>query len=414
MIKRSLLFIFLAFATIGYGQDQVSSPYSYFGIGLPTSKGSAESRAMGGLAVASDSIHYSFQNPAGLGDLQLTTYTMGITQKFTNPQDAEGNKDNVRNTSFDYIAIGIPTGRLNFGFGIKPHSSVGYKIEDRKTETLSRYEGSGGLTNVFLTIGYKITKGLNVGVEGNYNFGHIKNENALFQNNIQYSSREKNRSDLSGFKFDIGAQYEAKINKKLHFKTSASYSPSAELTSHNQRQLATISQESSNQGAVVNEREIDIKDTYFDLPSTYQLGVGIGQRNKWFVGAEYEDIGKTEYRNTSFSVNDVTFTSGKVYKLGGFFIPNYFDITNIFNRTVFRAGLRYQEHGLSIKNEDIDEFGISFGLGIPAGPNLSNLNLGVELGQRGTTNSGLVKENFVNLSLGISFNDRWFRKRRFN
>ena len=57
---------------------------------------------------------------------------------------------------------------------------------------------------------------------------------------------------------------------------------------------------------------------------------------------------------------------------------------------------------------------MSFGLGLPVGTNFSNINLGIELGQRGTKDSGLIKENFLRLSVGLSLNDKWFTKRKFD
>ncbi len=69
-----------------------------------------------------------------------------------------------------------------------------------------------------------------------------------------------------------------------------------------------------------------------------------------------------------------------------------------------------------VSNESIDEFGISFGVGLPVGPlgAVSNANIGVELGQRGTTDQNLVQENFINIRLSLSLNARWFSKRKFN
>jgi hypothetical protein len=81
---------------------------------------------------------------------------------------------------------------------------------------------------------------------------------------------------------------------------------------------------------------------------------------------------------------------------------------------VYRAGLHYEKTGLNINNESINEFGISFGLGLPVGSFFSNANLGFEIGKRGTTNSNLIQENFVNFQLSLSLNDRWFRKRKYD
>ena len=82
----------------------------------------------------------------------------------------------------------------------------------------------------------------------------------------------------------------------------------------------------------------------------------------------------------------------------------------------YRLGARYEESGLYIQNESIDEFGISFGLGLPLGRGFSNANLTFEYGQRGTNNAGLVKEDFFKVGLSLSLNPLrpWFVPNKYN
>jgi len=72
--------------------------------------------------------------------------------------------------------------------------------------------------------------------------------------------------------------------------------------------------------------------------------------------------------------------------------------------------MRYEDTGLVINGEDINEFGISFGVGLPVGKLFSNVNVGFEIGKRGTVNAGLVQENFFNTFISLSLNDKWFIK----
>ena len=58
--------------------------------------------------------------------------------------------------------------------------------------------------------------------------------------------------------------------------------------------------------------------------------------------------------------------------------------------------------------------GITLGIGMPITGSFSNINFGFEIGKKGTTTSGLVQENYANLSVGMSLNDKWFVKRKFN
>ena len=101
-------------------------------------------------------------------------------------------------------------------------------------------------------------------------------------------------------------------------------------------------------------------------------------------------------------------------RLGGFYIPKYNSVTSYWQKVNYRAGFRYEESGIVIENEAINEFGISFGLGLPAGRLFSNANVGFEYGQRGTTNANLVEETFLNVYLSFSLNDIWFQKAKFN
>ena len=79
----------------------------------------------------------------------------------------------------------------------------------------------------------------------------------------------------------------------------------------------------------------------------------------------------------------------------------------------YRAGFKYINGGLEVNQQDIKDFGINFGLGIPVG-RLSKADFGVEFGQRGTNDFGLIKENYLNFMIGVSLNDLWFIKSMYN
>ena len=68
---------------------------------------------------------------------------------------------------------------------------------------------------------------------------------------------------------------------------------------------------------------------------------------------------------------------------------------------------------MHIQNQAINEFGINFGFGLPF-QGFSNINLGFEVGKRGTKNAGLIQEDFFSIRLGLSLNDRWFVKKKYN
>ncbi len=85
----------------------------------------------------------------------------------------------------------------------------------------------------------------------------------------------------------------------------------------------------------------------------------------------------------------------------------------MFKRITYRAGLRYNQSYLDFNGTQINEFGISFGFGFPMKKSKTGIDLGFEIGRRGTTNNNLIQENFVNVLLGISIQEHWFHKRKY-
>ncbi|WP_405291232.1 hypothetical protein [Algibacter sp. Ld11] len=430
MIKKLVLVFIAITAMQSYGQEGTASPYSFYGIGSLKFKGTVENRSMGGISIYNDSIHVNLRNPASYAGKNLdilnnesrpVKFTVGGTYNSTTLK-SESSKDNASSSTFDYLAISIPMGDFGFGFGLQPYTSVGYKLEAYNDDLISnRFRGEGGLNKAFLGFGYQVTEGLSIGIDFQYNFGNIQNSTIEYVydsegNPVQYQARENNRSDLSGLNINLGASYRIMLNEKLELISGLTYTPESNLSSQNQRAFSTITTNTSGAEFALNTITSDLgdlKDTELVLPSKITFGVGIGQPRKWFVGIESEYLKTSDFDNPLYS-NGATYEDQSAIKLGGFYIPKYNSFSSYLSRVVYRAGLHFENTGLNIENESINEFGMSFGLGLPVGSFFSNANLGVEVGKRGTTNSNLIQENFVNFQLSLSLNDRWFSKRKFD
>jgi len=434
MTKKILTCLIVVFSSIASAQQGTSSPYSFYGIGSLKFKGTVENKAMGGLSVYSDSIHINLRNPASYGGSNLAfynnearpvKYTIGTSFSSTTLKTSSASDDSG-NSSVDYLAVAFPLQKLGVGFGLMPYSNVGYKLQSRNEEgsISNRYRGEGGINRVFLGLGYQVLKSLKVGVDAQYNFGKISNTSIAFGYNsqgdlLQYQSRESKSSDLSGFSLNLGMIFQKKIGKNMELMASAAYSPKANLTSDNSSNLSTISIDSNDKEYTINTIETDLEaqnlhETSLSLPSKTTLGIGIGRPLQWFVGVDYTFLEASNFSNRFIDIDNTTFEDAYSISFGGFFIPKYDSFSNYWKRLVYRAGVRFEQTGLVVNNESIKEFGISFGVGVPVGRLFSNANVAFEIGQRGTTASELVQENFFNVNISLSLNDRWFEKRKFN
>ena len=422
MIKKIIVSICLLFSLAIFAQESTSSPYSFYGIGDIKFKGSVENRSMGSISVLPDSIHINIQNPAQLACLKLTGLALGGTYANTKSK-TETQEAKARRTSLDYMIVGIPVGKVGIGFGLIPYSSVGYKIgrtayvtnnnNDTIRSIISRYNGIGGVNKVFLGFGYRLTKNINIGGDLQYNFGTIETNSLQYQTDLQYGSRENNVSDLRGVNFDLGITYQTKVNSKYSFFSSLAYTPEAVLTSGNTRNIEIVLVTSSSVRPVETQN-IGVADTKIKLPSKLSFGSGFGQVKKWLVGGEITLIQNSVMSNRFTDINGATFENSVRYSLGGFFIPNYNSYSSYYKRMVYRGGLRYENTGLVIQDKSITDFAANIGLGMPLGGTFTNINIGLEIGRRGTKYYNLVEENYINLSVGLSLSDKWFVKRKFD
>ena len=413
MIKNILISSLLLLSIAGFSQQGTSSPYSYYGIGDLRFNGTVDTRAMGGLGIMTDSIHFNLQNPAALSSLKLTNYILGGTYN-TNTIKNSTISEKARTTSLDYMGLAFPTGKFGFGFGLMPFSSVGYKIRRIDATRNSEYTGTGNLNKAFASAGYQITPKWSVGAEFGYQFGRTETNAIVFLTNpfTQYGTREVNSAAYSGTRFNLGTIYKTKF-KKLDITSSLTFSPSSVLKSENVRNILKVQDVNGNL-LVVDVRDIEVADNDLKLPSKLAFGSGIGLINKWFMGFESTFQQSRDFPVQISPTAVASYQEATKLSIGGYYIPNYNSFTSYFKRITYRAGFRYENTGLLINNQAINDTALTFGFGLPFGGSYSNANIGFELGKKGTTKSGLIQENYFNMSIGFSFNDKWFKKLKFD
>ena len=427
MIKKIIVSISLLFSLVSFAQEGTSSPYSFYGIGDVRFRGTVENRSMAGLSVVTDSIHINLQNPAMYSSLKLTSFSVGgtfsVNQLKTNQKD-----EKAQRTTLDYLAIGIPLKKVGLGFGLIPYSSVGYNIKnsvyapDGRTDNY--YKGTGGLNKVFFGFGYQLAKNFSFGAYVQYNFGKIDTRSLSTQftlnssneyEQVQYSTRETNSSSASGVNFNAGLSYNTKLYKNISLFSSLTYTPEATITLNNERFIAIVQSVDGVAEAIVGEEEeITVADTKLKMPSKFSFGVGIGDTKKWIVGTELTFQGTSNFGNRFNDIDNVSYENATRFTVGGYYIPNYKSFTNYFERVVYRGGFRFENTGLVINNQPIEDAAVTLGLGLPLRGAFSNVNVGFELGNRGTQKGGLVREHYMNFSIGLSLNDRWFQKRKYD
>ncbi len=395
-------------------QQSTSSPYSFYGIGEIRFKGTVENRLMGGLSFLPDSIHVNIQNPASYSYLKLTSFTLGgsfnsgTLRTFTE-------KEKTQRSTLDYLAVAIPLKNSGFSFGLIPYSAVGYRIRnaDVNSGITQKFEGTGGMNKVFFGYGMQLKPNLSIGAELNYNFGKIETTSLKYMTGIQYGTQENNSTVLSGFDYKVGMMYQRKI-AKYDFYSGLHYNYNSNLNANTDQVINSVAYSEFYTPSVVDVLSETKTTSKIHMPNQVSFGAGIGTSRNWMIGTELTWSQSNAMGNRYDNITVASFENAMKYSLGGFWVPNYDAFSNYLKKITYRAGFRYENTGLVIQNQSIKDYAFSAGFGLPLGGTFSNLNLGVEYGRKGTTKANLVQENYTNVVMSLSLNDKWFVKRKYD
>lgn len=423
MTKRIFQFILLMMAIVNANaQKSSASPYSFFGIGDENIKKTVEEISMGEASVASYGSYQLFlSNPASLAMLTFTTYDLGVANRTLKVTDAN-NSERSSATALSYLALGIPIGdKSGFAFGLQPNTNSGYSLLQQITDgsnnvvETNQFFGNGGTNRIFLGYGRKIFKFATVGIESSFIFGHVSNNILNSRKDVFFASQHEINSNVSGFNFKVGTQYHKPLNnyKDLELMLGATFELSSNY--HNRGNELLFSLLNNAEGAIIPNDTIANNSFVGKINNPFKstVGIGVGKPYQWSLTLEYAYKGALSFSGVSLNGSDnINYKSANRFSLGGYYTPNYNSVVNYWDRVTYRAGLKYNQSGFTVNSTDINEFGISFGVGMPIGKELSTFNFGLELGKRGTITNGLIKENYTNFRIGLTLNDKWFSKRK--
>ena len=406
-------------------QVTTSSPYSRYGLGNIKGSLLPQFRAMGGISTAVSKVtgfnNINMQNPASYAGISLTTIDIGMSASVTN-LTRNNLSESSFNSTFSHLAFAAPvTRRSALSFGILPYSDLGYNYRNTvkvDTTTLNQlYEGEGGLSKAYLGYGYRFGDHLRIGGNLEYIFGNLQNTRATeFNSAGSYNAKLQTKNSVAGLSYSYGIQYDFTLGKKtivtLGYSGSTSGKVNSTLTSY--ATLYTRDQDGNESTAADTLNTVNNGKSNLTLPLIHNFGIAIQQNDKWLIGADFR-MGKW----SKTSINDVNqgLQDSWGASLGGQWTPDAFSYNSYLKRIDYRIGFNYDKTYIKIGNQDIKQMGASLGFGFPlptanGGTAFYKINFTTELGQRGTLNNNLVKEQYINFHLGFTLNDTWFRKYR--
>lgn len=402
------------------------SPYSFYGLGDFSVQGTANLRAMGGAGIAyRKGTTINYMNPAAFSSIRQKSalFNVGLEgQNFylkTTDNKSSFNTFNVRD-----IAFAVPlAAKLGLGVSVTPLSSVGYRIDRSDTDPdigqlNYSYSGEGDVVQAKLSVGYELAKNLSVGAELVYYFGSIDRYSLLSITELNPNTYYKDvtlaiEESYSKFVPSFGVQYVVPLKKNRRSLTiGAVFQPEVKLSPKITKSIPT-SDNSNDFGDYI--LQLEYKNNDLTMPMSISGGL-FYQTDKISLGADYvfQNWGGANKKTASDSYR---FRNTNIVRGGVEYTPDRGDVRHFFNRVTYRAGFRYSDYYMNIYGKNISDKAITLGIGLPIKmTGFSNIDLGFELGQRGTTKYNLIKENYFRFSIGLSLfgDDFWFVKPKFD
>jgi len=401
-----------------------NSPYSALGLGDINPLGAIATEAMGGTGLTfGNGIYVNTLNPAMLVKTRFVAFSTGIRGQYKTLSDGRNSQtDFGANLSHVMLAFGMKP-KWTMSVGLRPHSSVEY--ESRFTSTIQGtsnqvqyiYKGQGGFSKATVGSGHMIGKSLYIGAEAAYYFGSVSRDTTsrlLLNDGEDYYLRYTDRINANGVGLKTGFTWQQKLSSKWFLNVGGTYEFRSKLKGDQLRSLTTLIEGQNGPQVLKKPDTLSIGSGSLQLPSQYALGISIESPLKWIFAVEYSKQDWTAYRNFQGAAESPLTASDKI-AVGVEFLPKVTS-TSYFNQVFYRVGFQQTKTPYLINNTQVMDRSFSLGLSTPLGfRNLSYIDFGLALGTRGVTGNGLVKENYVKVSLGFSLVDtRWFMKSKID
>jgi len=401
-----------------------ASTYSALGLGEFNYSGLTHNQGMGGLGISfGTGWNPNVVNPALATRNTIFNFQAALNYKRINAQTNVEDSD-VDGGGLSYIAMAFPfkSGKFGGGLGLNQITSVNYRLvlesDVRGADAITAtnfIQGDGGISEAYMNFGFLVAKNLSLGVTGSYLFGSTIRRNQLTLTNendnvVGNRTEYYERLTVSDVGFKVGAHYFFPISENGNLHLGAIYQSLGDIRGKAFAKLAAfgLADDPDTPGdQIAND---DPGSVY--IPNRFGFGISYEKSNKYVIGLEGQFQDFTQYR--TFQGGESILDEAIKIGLGFQIVPDYLSIDNALKRTTYRFGIDYQQTPYLLNQTKINDVGINFGASFPVNQ-LSLVNFAMKLGRRGSLENGLIREDYINFTLGFSLNDNsWFYKRPFD
>ena len=404
------------------------TPYSIYGVGDLAQPGSAYSKTMGGTGVALRNNRFlNLINPAAVTARDSLAFMADFSLYNDNKLFQQAGVKSASNTfNINDLAMSFPIWRKSaMMVGIMPFSDTGFGYSFNYTDpdligrtgniTYSA-TGTGSIYKAFAAAGVTLFKRLSLGVQWNYYFAKLDKVYSTEFNDASYNGiLNGTTTNVTGNSFKFGVQYEQPIGTKHALTVGATYSLPVKL--RGSMESYRYSAGSAVSDTLYYKMDNLGVDSKVEIPSELAVGISFQERGRWVVTFDYS---RSDWRTSGldgargFTASSLFASSvAQTFRAGFEIVPNRNDIRYYFNHVAYRVGAYHKKEYFLLNGKEVASTGITLGVTLPIVNNYNGFTIGVDLGQRGALSGEMIRERYVNISIGFNLFDIWFRKPQY-
>jgi hypothetical protein len=417
-------FVFLTMSFKSVAQVAINSPYTRFGLGEISQQGFGLSKAMGGTTIAHRfNNHINYLNPASYSAQDTLSFILdfGVNGE-VRLLSSQYEKIKLKDFNMEHIAIGFPVTRWwGASIGILPYSRIGYNMmlegAFSSAEDIYRvyYEGNGNLNKFYIGSSVRLGKHLAIGTNLSYIFGtYERNKRVSLPRSGSAETMYINKTTVGDIMFNFGVQGFTRLKNGSEMTMGIILDNNTKLNGEFSSLL--INNYALNIDTMVNEGN---QKGNITIPLRFGAGFLYSYKNKLQVALDYTT---QNWSKALFFGEADSLTASSSLRFGLQYTP--IAVTEVkraayWQRISVRAGAYYNKTYLDINGKQLEDYGMTFGIGIPW-KNERNLltnttfNISYQLGWQGSLENGLVKETYQVFSIGFTLYDFWFIKPKYD
>lgn len=431
-ILLSALLLSTISLTAAAQETGVNSVFTRYGLGRINDGSLGFNKAMAGTGYAwHDGKQLNMTNPASYARLDSLTFLMDVAGTLQASRVSATGQHHSTNSRafFDHVVGGFRVlPGLGVSFGLRPFTQVGYEITSNDV-TLSNgfsdvtairtYSGNGGVHRANIGLGYAPLRNLALGVNASYLWGVTTHTaTTSFTDATVPSPRVAYESEVRSLHFDFGAQYTTHLNKRNTLTLGVTFAPGHALAG-----TASVDNQIISNSQISSSHVYTLKDGY-SLPTSFGAGLMWQHNDRLRVAVDYTHQAWSKATQAEAQANDgtsgVTFVKSSAnlrnldkVSFGLEYVPAPQGYTWA-GRVRYRLGASYATpYTLINGRKSADTFVATAGVALPILTSYNNrsfLNFSASYEQlRSQVGSSLTERNFL-LTIGVTFNERWFKK----